>query len=150
MVLLGVLTVVGAAAVMLSSRERSSAMAKTRLDSLNACANAAQAKIWAEMAQYGLGYLGSAVTVTPMDLPDGTRVVGPAHYGQHSGTMPTVTSVTFRATLGEAEGSMDERDCTNSACGLGLGRRTTYVVTALCRDQGGREYEVELALKFAL
>jgi hypothetical protein len=150
LVLLGVLTVIGAASVLLASQERVNASSKSKIDFLNACANAAQAKIWAEMTQYGLSYLGSTVQVTPLHLPDGTVVVAPAHYGQLDGAPPTVKSVTFKVESDSGEGnSMNERDCTNGACGLvPLGQ--TYGMTALCKDAAGREYEVELAIKFAL
>jgi hypothetical protein len=150
LVLLGVLTVIGAASVLLSSQERVNAATASRIGFLNACANAAQAAIWAEMSQYGLGYLGSTVQVTPLDLPGGVTVVAPAHYGQLDGTPPTVKDVTFRADLSTFEGSLDERDCTNSICALGESGGTTHGVTAVCRDAAGREYEVELAVKFAL
>jgi hypothetical protein len=153
MVLLGVLTVIGAAAVMLASQERSNAAAKNRIDALVACANAAQAKIWAEAAQSGIGYLNSGWQVTPMNLPDGTKVIAPAHFGQTTGTPPTVTQVTFRTELkASTEGNTGLGDCTNRmACGVGQGGPgRTYALTALCRDAQGREYEVELAVKFAL
>ncbi|HSN91484.1 MAG TPA: type II secretion system protein [Anaeromyxobacteraceae bacterium] len=149
LVLLGVVTVIGAASVLLASQERVNASSKSKIDFLNACANAAQAKIWAEMTQYGLSYLGSTVQVTPVTLPDGTTVVAPAHYGQLEGTPPSVQSVTFKVESSGGENPMNERDCTNGACGLvPLGQ--TYGMTALCKDAGGREHEVELAVKFAL
>ncbi len=151
LILLGVLTVIGATAVLLSSQERMNASAKSRVDALNACANAAQAKVWAEMAQYGLGYLGSAVQVdAATTLPDGTRIMAPAHYGQMDATpRPTVSSVTFRVQANASDNVMNERDCTNGACGLmPLGQ--TYGMTAVCRDTFGNEYEVELAVRFAL
>ena len=152
-VLLAVLSVVGAASVMLSSQERINASAKTRVDFLNACANAAQAKIWAEMGQYGLSYLGSTVSVTPMSLPDGTTVIGPAHYATaDSHSTPQVNSVVFKvdtATASKPGASMNERDCTNGACGL-MPLGSTYGMTAVCTDASGRAYEVELAVKFAL
>jgi hypothetical protein len=150
MILLGVLAIVGAASVMLSAQERMNAGATTRVEFLNACANAAQAKIWAEMAQYGLSYLGSTVRVSAMALPDGTTVLAPAHYGQLSeSTQPLVKDVSFSVKSSTGESAMNERDCTNGACGLvPLGQ--TWGVTALCVDLAGREYEVELAVKFAL
>ena len=151
MILLLVLSVIGAAAVRLSSQERNNAAAMTRVQFLNACANAAQAKIWAEMSQYGLGYLGSAVQVTPMTLPDGTTIVGPAHYDSKdaSGNYPLVKDVTFKVETASTSGAMNERDCTNGGCGIvPLGQ--TNGMTALCTDAAGRSYEIELAVKFAL
>jgi Tfp pilus assembly protein PilX len=152
MLLLTVLTVIGVAAVALSSQERQNASAKTRLDFLTACANAAQAKIWAEMAQYGLGYLGSTVNVTAQSLADGTQVAAPAHYDDFdaSATAKLVKDVVFKVeSSGTTQTSMNERDCTNGACGMTpLGQ--SYGMTALCIDPSGREFEVELAVKFAL
>lgn len=152
MLLLAVLTIVGSAAVALSSQERSNAAAKTRLDFLTACANAAQAKIWAEMAQYGLGYLGSSVKVTARSLADGTKVAAPAHYDDFdpSATAKLVKEVVFKVeSSGTTQSSLNERDCTNGACGMTpLGQ--TYGLTALCIDPSGRQFEIELAVKFAL
>jgi hypothetical protein len=150
LVLLGVLTIIGAAAVLLSSQERMNASAKSRVDYLNACANAAQAKIWAEMVQYGLGYLGASVQISTTTLPDGTKIASPAHYGHiDSASPPLVSQVVFRAQSGAGESAMNERDCTNAACGLTpLGQ--TYGITAVCKDPSGNEFEVELAVRFAL
>lgn len=151
MILLAVLSAIGAAAVMLSSQERRNASAATRVEFLNACAHAAQAKIWAEMSQYGMSYLGNSVSVTPMPLPDGTVLVGPAHYDskKSDGTWPVVKDVTFKVDMAAGGGAMNERDCTNGGCGiLPLGQ--THGMTAVCFDQQGRAHEIELAVKFAL
>lgn len=148
LVLLLVLTTIGVASVYLSSRERQNAAAVTKLQFLDACANAAQAKIWAEMSQYGLSYLGSAIQVTPMTLQDGTTFVAPAHYQAPSDPLPLVSEVTFKVEDGSA-GVMNERDCTNGGCGImPLGQ--THYLTVLCRDRMNRAHEVELAVKFAL
>jgi hypothetical protein len=152
MLLIAVLTVIGTAAVALSSQERQNAAAKTRLDFLTACANAAQAKIWAEMAQYGLGYLGSSVQVTARALGDNTKIAAPAHYDDFDATATAklVKNVVFKVeSSGTTQNSLNERDCTNGACGMTpLGQ--TYGLTALCIDRSDREFEIELAVKFAL
>lgn len=151
MIMLAVLSAVGAASVMLASQERSNASAASRVDFLNACANAAQAKIWAEMSQYGMGYLGNAVSVSPMTLPDGTTLVGPAHYDSQKPdkTWPQVKDVIFKVDIAAAGGAMNERDCTNGGCGIvPLGQ--THGMTAVCFDRHGRAHEIELAVKFAL
>ena len=147
-ILLFVLTTIGVASVYLSSRERQNAASVTKLQFLQACANAAQAKIWAEMSQYGLSYLGSAIQVTPMQLPDGTTFIAPAHFQHASGPLPIVSDVSFKVE-GGAGGVMNERDCTNGGCGIvPLGQ--THYVTVLCKDAFDRAHEVELAVKFAL
>ena len=148
LVLLLVLTSIGVAAVYLSSRERENAASVNKLEFLQACATAAQAKIWAEMSQYGLAYLGSAVQVSTMTLPDGTQFIAPAHYETPGGPLPLVKDVTFKVETG-AGGVMNERDCTNGGCGvLPLGQ--TEYMTVLCVDRFNRAHEVELAVKFAM
>lgn len=153
LILLGTLTVIGVAAVSLSSRERSSAAAFARIDYAVQCANAAQAKLWAEMSQAGMAYLGSGVAVTSMTLPDGTVITAPAHYDSRKadGTMPAVKEVTVKVESA-TEGTVSERDCTNNACGL-MPIGTTQIIFAHCAFQvGGRqlEMEIELGIKFAL
>ena len=48
-----------------------------------------------------------------------------------------------------AGGDVNERDCTNSACGL-MPLGATNLIIAHCIDAGGRELEIELGIKFAL
>jgi hypothetical protein len=151
LILLAVLSAVAATAVTLSSQERTNAYAASRVEFLDACASAAQAKIWAEMSQYGMGYLGNAIAVTPMTLPDGTTIVGPAHLDSQKpdGTWPLVKDVTFKVDMAGGGGAMNERDCTNGGCGiLPLGQ--THGMTAVCFDREGRGHEIELSVKFAL
>ncbi len=147
-ILLGVLSAIGAAAVMLSSQERINASAKSRYDKLIECANAAYAKIWAEMANNGPGYLTSSVQIHPLTLPDGTQFV-PGHYNNASDGGVSMTNVTFTAKAGSGNNVLNERDCTNAACGLvGIGQ--THGIVAHCTDSMGRQYEVEMAVRFAL
>lgn len=150
-ILLLVLAVIGAVAVSVASQERVNASAQAKVEFLTACANAAQAKIWAEMAQYGMGYLGSAVQVTPATLPDGTKIMAPAHYGDMDPSAPfrLVKDIVLKHENAGADNAMNERDCTNGACGL-LPLGSTYSMTALCTDPAGRQYELELGVKFAL
>ncbi|HYD53571.1 MAG TPA: hypothetical protein VEA99_13130 [Gemmatimonadaceae bacterium] len=149
MVLLLVLAAIAVATVSLSSQERTNAAAKVKVDFLEACANAAQAKIWAEMAQYGMGYLGSAVNVTSATLPDGTRIVAPAHASDANPSTNLVKDVVFKHENSSGGGEVNERDCTNGACSLaGLG--STFELTAVCIDASGRRQELELSVKFAL
>jgi Tfp pilus assembly protein PilX len=150
MILLTVLMIIGVAAVRLASQERVNAAAKGKLEFSQSCANAAVAKIYAEMSNSGLGYLGGGLQVTAMPLPDGTTLTAPAHYGQATGAAaPLVKDVTFRVESTTGSAQQAERDCTNKLCGPNdLGR--TYNVTAHCKDAHGREAEVELALKFAI
>jgi hypothetical protein len=152
-ILLGALTVIGVAAVSLSTRERSSAAAYARVDFITQCANAAQAKLWAEMAQYGVAYLGAGSQVSSIRLPDGTTITAPAHYDSQKadGSMPAVKEVAIKVES-SAEGTVAERDCTNNACGL-MPLGATQIIFAHCKlEVAGRpvEMELELGIKFAL
>jgi hypothetical protein len=149
MILLAALTAIGVAAVSLATIERRNAAAYYHIDAVQECANAARAKIYAEMAQYGMAYLGASVAVTDIRLPDGTRVESPAHYDSRSGGVTPIVKdvvVTMKPMAGEA---MAEQDCTNSACGIAP-PGTINVVTAHCTDTQGREFEIEAGIKFAL
>lgn len=149
LILLGVLTVVAMAAVSLSSRERVSAAAYSRIDFMTECANAAQAKLWAEMAYGGQAIFGSALQVTHVQLPDGTKITSPAHFDWKAGTT-TVKDVVLKVESSAGAGAdVNERDCTNSACGL-MPLGATHLVVAHCVDRDDRELELELAIKFAL
>ncbi len=151
LILLGVLTAIAVAAVSLSSQERTNAADYSRVDFVNACANAAQAKLWAEVSYQSLAYFGSGLAVTSVSLPDGTRFTSPAHYDAGaSGTMPIVKDVVLRVESSAGTGaSANERDCTNGACGL-VPFGATQLVVAHCVDTRGRELELELGVKFAL
>jgi type II secretory pathway pseudopilin PulG len=149
MILLVVLTVVGVAAVSASTRERSAAGAKSRHDRLLACARAAQAKIWAEIAMQGPGYLTGTSPVTAISLPDGTQLAAPSHYdtlvdgsiqagkvtlvigdGANGGQLPPTANLSNQGAVANPVGQVNR-------------------VTARCIDSFGRPFEVELAVRFA-
>jgi hypothetical protein len=148
MILLGVLTVVGVAAVSLSTVERRNAGSYSQLDFVNECANAAQAKLWSEMVALGPAYLGASAVVTHIQLPDGTQLKSPSHYDTSATTQVKDVIVKVVSSAG-AGGDVNERDCTNNACGL-MPLGATNLVMAHCKDAFGRELEMELGVKFAL
>ncbi len=149
LILLGVLTVVAVAAVSLSGQERVNAAAYSRIDFINECATAAQAKIWSELAYQGSAYLTAPVAIGSIRLPDGSTVTSPAHYDSQAGTT-LVKDVVLKVKAGAGVGGdVNERDCTNSACGLAaLGG--TQLILAHCKDAADRALEIEFAVKFAL
>jgi len=149
MILLLAMAAVAVATIGVSTQERGNAAAKAKVDFLEACANAAQAKIWAEMAQFGMGYLGSAVTVTSATLPDGTQIIAPAHAPDTNYATKAVKDVVFKHQNNSGGGEMNERDGTNGA-GAMAGIGSTYEMTAVCIDPSGRRQELELSVKFAL
>jgi hypothetical protein len=147
-ILIGVLTVIGVAAVSLSTQERSNAAAYGRVDGVYACANAAVAKLWSEMAAYGTGLAGSGVAISSIRLPDGTVLTAPAHYDTFAGGgSPTISSVVrSAATFGAMK---KEGNLTNTMRGtveIGQGQ----ILNAHCKDAFGRELEIEIVIRFAL
>jgi hypothetical protein len=150
LVLLGVLTALAVAAVSLGSRERANAASKVRLDQLQACAAAAEAQLWAELARFGTGYLGSERGVGAVTLPDGRRLAAPAHYGTNLDGSVRVRDITMTVKDGAGGSSATRRaDRTNTIVWKSMGGDPTRV-TATCIDRDGREFEVELAVRFAL
>jgi hypothetical protein len=149
LILLAVLTVIAVAAVSLSGQERVNARSYGRIDFIHECANAAQAKIWAELAYQGSAYLSAPTAVTHILLPDGTKLTSPAHYDQPAGTTLVKDVVVKVQSSSGTGGDVNERDCTNSACGMTpLGG--TQMIMAHCVDQQGRALEIELGIRFAL
>ena len=159
MILLAVLSVLGVSAVTLSSEERRNAAAKARRDGLQACARAAQARVWAEVARYGPTYLKSGMLVAaPESLPGGMTVRAPAHYSPGTNATPEdtsaiqVNSVVVQFDQGVSDGSLaTASDLTNRAVAIDqLGSGKAYRVVARCRDSRGRELEAEFSMRFTL
>jgi hypothetical protein len=148
MVLLGVLSVMGVAAVALSSQERANAAIKGRYDAQMECANAAQGFIWSEIQSRGVGIFGSTlqVDVVPRNLSNGTQLAAPIHYDQ-SGTV-RVSDMVFTGTAGGASFT-GEFGGTNAGAGSKKFNKV-YGITARCTDPQGRQFEVELSLRFGL
>ncbi len=146
LILLAVLTVIAVAAVSLSGQERINAGSYSRIDFVNECANAAQAKMWSELA-YSAGYLTAPVTVTSVRMKDGTKFTSPAHYDQPPTAIVKNVVLSVQSSSG-AGASSSEQDCTNSACGLAP-PGATQLVTAHCVDTRGRELEIEIGVRFA-
>jgi hypothetical protein len=150
MILLGVLAAVGAAAVTLSSRDRINAAAKGRRDLVAACASAAQAQIWAELARFGPRWLGSDNPITELRLADGTRL-GPLHYDQNpTGVVAKDVVVAIAAEYGD-EAVVDLSNRSTSLIGAGK----TYRCVARCVAPGGgnspdRQLEVEFLIRTRL
>lgn len=148
-ILLAVLAILGAAAVSLGSQERQNASAKGRRDALQACAAAARMQIWAELAKHGRGYLESTQTAGQITLPDGTKLIAPAHYGQDPGAV-VVEDVVLKNSVRTASAPAAV-DLTNTFGFMqGLNTATAYTVVARCRDKRGGELEVEFVTSLVL
>lgn len=149
MLLLLVLTVVGVAAVSASSKERTAAGAKSRHDRLLACARAAQAKIWAEVAMQGPGFLTGSSPVTAVTLPDGTQITAPAHYDTKEDGSVEVKAVTLTMKDAASGAKLPAAANLSNQGELTAPPGNVTRVTARCRDAFGHPFEVELAVRFA-
>lgn len=148
-VLLAVLSIIGVAAVSLGSQERQNASAKGKRDALSACASAARAKIWAELARYGRGYLDSTGAPQQIQLGDGTRIAAPAHYSPLPSGV-TVKDLVVRHSVKMA-GATAAVDLTNRMESLQiLNDASAYQIVARCTDAAGRELEIEFVMSLAL
>jgi hypothetical protein len=152
-VLLVILAVIGVAAVSLSSQDKINAYSKSRVDALAACARAAQAQVWGELARYGPGYFGTENPLeAPLELADGTKVNAPAHYADPAASALTVKDVVMTFDKGVSDGSQPMvADLTNRAVALDqLSSGKAHRIAARCIDANGRELEVEFSMRFAL
>ncbi len=156
-ILLAALSVLAVGAVRLASQERRNAAIQARYDALQACARAAEAKIWAELARYGPGYLKSATAVAlPETFPGGISLRAPAHYSSttsdDTSAVVHVSDVVVQFDQGVSDGKMAESsDLTNRAAALDqLNSGKAYRIVARCKDAKEREMEVEFAMRFTL
>lgn len=146
-ILIGVLTVIGVAAVSLSTQERANAAAQSRVDAVYACANAAISKLWSEIAVKGTGFAGSTATVTSIRLPDGTVLTAPAHYDTFAAGSASVGSG-VRSTL--SYGSQQKESNLSNTMRETVPVGQAQILNAHCKDPSGRELEVEVVFRFAL
>jgi hypothetical protein len=154
-ILLMIITVLGIGVLTMSTKERAGALTKSRYDRLVACAHAAQAKIWADVAIYGTGYLAGPTGVTAITLPDGSALAAPAHYDTAVDGSVAIKDVAL-SIPGGAGGGSGTVDRTNrgpvmfgGGAGGSIGGAPLRMV-ARCTDAFGRTFEVELGVRFAL
>jgi hypothetical protein len=117
---------------------------------MQACANAAAAKIWRELGVAGTasGLLNSDATVTSIRLADGTLLTAPAHYDQ--GATASIKSVVTTSKTGGGNFSTGgERNRTNVFRSFSPTTGVQFF-GVLCTDSMGRQLELELGMKFAL
>lgn len=149
-VLLGVLAVIGVAAVSLGSQERGNASAKGKRDAMMACASAARMALWAELARYGSAYLQSSAPVGDIVLADGTKLAAPAHYtSAGTDTFPVVQIVKTHQVIRSLAAKTADLTNKMDAAQTNLGG-TAYTIVARCKDAKGREDEVEFTTVLAL
>jgi hypothetical protein len=149
-VLLAILTALGVAAVRVAARDRESAGNKSRFDRGIACARAAQAKIWSEVAAFGTGYLVGSQPVTAITLPDGTQLAAPAHWDTATDGSVSIQSVTLAIAGGAGGAQLPAVQEMSNSGGSTIGSDQVLRVVARCRDSANRTFEIELGVRFAL
>ena len=149
MILLTVVTLVGVAVINAASRDRENAYSKSKYDRVVACARAAQAKIWAEVAMYGPGYLTGTQGVSAITLADGTALAAPSHYDTATDGSVQVKDVTLSVPDGAGGVQLPKAANLSNTGGATVSVPQATRLVARCTDAAGRPYEVELAIRFA-
>ena len=154
MVILAVLTLVAVASLQLAHGDSVTVNRQQNYRILVACAEAANRKLWAE---YG-NRQGTVQSVTPYVVADTKNAKGDwmqlavGHYDSDIGG--PLVAITFddqvMKLLGATamSGGITDLDTTNTFRAPLLG--TPYLLTAHCKDASGRQYEIEMAVRFGL
>lgn len=147
-IILAVLAMLGAAALRLAQQEAVNVSRRIDYQVLASCAEAAQKRVWADIAKYGTN---ASPLLKPTIIPGAnTRLV----IGHFDNDITDVTSVTFADGLTPVpkdamSGGIDDNNLTNTIA-TSRGGGSPYMLTAHCTDKRGRQYEVELLVKFGL
>ncbi len=148
-IILAVLALMGAAALSLSQQEAANVSRQVNYQMLVACAEAAQRKLWAEMAAAN-GSIPQTSRPTVIPHPYGEMRMSAGHFDQDP--LP-ITDVQFRDNAiketppNATSGGLDIDDTNRFSSGF---LNQHYFVYAHCRDSKDRQYEVELMVKFGL
>lgn len=149
MIILLALLLLAAAALKLSQGHAESVHRGVDYNVLVACADAAEKKLWAEYALYN----GTGAAIRPTVVP------GPAtglrlSLGHFDADPTEISAVVFdESTFRPLErnavsGEVGEMDQTNTFRAEFGGQ--PYLVVAHCTDRRGRQYEIELLVRFGL
>ncbi len=149
MILLVIVTILGVAVINATSRDRESAFSKSKYDRVVACARAAQAKIWAEIAVYGPGYLTGTQGVSAISLADGTTIAAPSHYDTPTDLSVQIRNVTQSIPDGAGGAQLPRATNLSNSGGATVAVPQATRLVAVCTDRFGRSFEVELAVRFA-
>jgi hypothetical protein len=147
-IVLAVLAMLAAAALQIAQQEAATVSRHITYQMMVSCAEAAQAKLWAEYANYN-----TVNPVMPTVIPGTKTALQLGHY--ETGNPTTTTSVTFDESAMKPldpnviSGGLRELDQTNTFRKGLLGQ--PYQIFAHCFDEvSGRQYEVELLVRFGL
>ncbi|MBS1109304.1 MAG: hypothetical protein H6Q88_1296, partial [Anaeromyxobacteraceae bacterium] len=109
----------------------------------------AQAKIWAEIAIYGPGYLTGTQRVLEVKLPDKTVLAAPSHYDTATDGSVQIKEVTLSVPDGAGGVQLPKAANLSNTGGATVSVPQATRLVARCTDSAGRPYEVELAIRFA-
>jgi Tfp pilus assembly protein PilX len=146
-IILAVLAMLAAAALQIAQQEAATVSRHISYEMMVSCAEAAQSKLWAEYAKYN-----TTTQVVPTVVPGTNTKLQLGHYPP--GDPPTAVNVTFDESAMKPldpnviSGGLRELDQTNTFRKGLLGQ--PYQIFAHCFDDRGRQYEVELLVRFGL
>jgi len=148
-IILAVLALMGVAALSLSQQEAANVSRQVNYQMVVACAEAAQRKIWAEIAAAN-GSIPQQSLPTVIPHPYGAMRMSAGHFDQDTSAITQVQlrDNAVKETPPNATSGGLEIDDTNRFASGFLNRH--YFVFAHCRDSKDRQYEVELMVKFGL
>jgi len=145
-IVLAVLAMLAAAALQIAQQEAATVSRHISYETLVSCAEAAQNKLWAEYANYNTN-----TPVMPTVIPGTNSALQLSHY---EADPPGVSGITFDDKVMKPldpnviSGGLRELDQTNTFRKGLLGQ--PFQIFAHCIDDRGRQYEVELLVRFGL
>jgi hypothetical protein len=149
-IVLAVLAMLAAAALQIAQQEAATVSRHISYNMMVSCAEAAQAKLWAEYAKYN-----TTTAVMPTVVPGTKTALQLGHYENDNPGPTLTTSVTFDESAMKPldpnviSGGLRELDQTNTFRKGLLGQ--PFQIFAHCFDENtGRQYEVELLVRFGL
>ncbi len=145
-IILGVLAMLGATALQLAQQESTSVNQRINYQTLVNCAEAAERKLWSEVAVQGVA---SGATVKPTVIPGTNARLAVGHFDSDPNDTATVSldDNFFQIGQSAASGGLQDNDATNTIRQGGFFGQP-YMMYAHCTDSRGRKYEVELMVEW--
>lgn len=148
-IVLGALALLAAAGLRLAQQESVTTNQRIHHQTLVACAQAAEKKLWAEIALRGQG---PTVKVDVSKIPGANAHLAIGHYDSEFDSGGNIQSVTLSENFvpleaAAASGGVEDNDATNTMR-LGGVFGQPYLLVAHCTDARGRQYEVELMVRW--
>jgi type II secretory pathway pseudopilin PulG len=143
MIILGVLALLAAAALKLAQQDSVNVNQRISRETLTACAEAAQRKLMAEIALRG----GATGQVQAVVVPGANTQLVVGHYDSEAVVNVDLDKNFLPLGPAAASGGFDENDATNTMRMGGMFGQQ-YFTVAHCTDARGRQYEVEVIVRW--